>query len=66
MFYFCNVSSGGAATKVIGRSQTLSVEAPCRCLRPVEVDLQHGCAKTLNLKIDLVAMDFPLSIVNCG
>eukprot|EP00435_Cladocopium_sp_Y103_P022717 s877_g5.t1 len=26
MFYFCNVSSGGAATKVIGRSQTLSVE----------------------------------------
>jgi len=25
-FYFCNVSSGGAATKVIGRSQTLSVE----------------------------------------
>ena len=27
MFYFCNVSSGGAATKVIGRSQTLSVEA---------------------------------------
>lgn len=26
MFYFCNVGSGGAATKVIGRSQTLSVE----------------------------------------
>jgi hypothetical protein len=26
MFYFCNVSSGGASTKVIGRSQTLSVE----------------------------------------
>mmetsp|Transcript_82907 Transcript_82907/g.231187 ORF Transcript_82907/g.231187 Transcript_82907/m.231187 type:complete len:278 (-) Transcript_82907:60-893(-) len=25
-FYFCNVSSGGASTKVIGRSQTLSVE----------------------------------------
>lgn len=25
-FYFCNISSGGAATKVIGRSQTLSVE----------------------------------------
>lgn len=26
MFYFCNISSGGASTKVIGRSQTLSVE----------------------------------------
>jgi len=26
MFYFCNVSSGGQSTKVIGRSQTLSVE----------------------------------------
>eukprot|EP00927_Polykrikos_kofoidii_P055450 TRINITY_DN496_c0_g1_i1.p1 TRINITY_DN496_c0_g1~~TRINITY_DN496_c0_g1_i1.p1 ORF type:complete len:288 (-),score=52.33 TRINITY_DN496_c0_g1_i1:68-931(-) len=25
-FYFCNVSSGGASTKVVGRSQTLSVE----------------------------------------
>jgi len=26
MFYFCNVSTGGASTKVIGRSQTLSAE----------------------------------------
>ncbi|CAK0884118.1 unnamed protein product, partial [Prorocentrum cordatum] len=35
-FYFCNVSSGGASTKVIGRSQTLSVEVGITTI------LRHG------------------------
>jgi hypothetical protein len=37
MFYFANVSSGGATTKVIGRSQTLSVEVGISTILTVTV-----------------------------
>lgn len=70
MFYFCNVSSGGAATKVIGRSQTLSVEAPCRHLQLkwIYIRLHHDHQSQDWFGGDgWIFMDFPLSIVvNCG
>ena len=54
MFYFCNVGSGGAATKVIGRSQTLSVEVGITTVAASECALfQHffGCSKSEKIQI---------------
>ncbi|CAJ1406170.1 unnamed protein product [Effrenium voratum] len=64
MFYFCNVSSGGAATKVIGRSQTLSVEVGIttvltftvyECPEPVFTPETARCLGLLRVPIERLA-----------
>mmetsp|Transcript_24210 Transcript_24210/g.75331 ORF Transcript_24210/g.75331 Transcript_24210/m.75331 type:complete len:280 (-) Transcript_24210:8-847(-) len=63
-FYFCNVSSGGASTKVIGRSQTLSVEVgittvlSCtvyECPEPVFTPETARCLGVLRVPIERLA-----------
>jgi len=63
-FYFCNVSSGGASTKVIGRSQTLSVEVgittilSCtvyECPEPVFTPETARCLGILRIPIERLA-----------
>jgi len=63
-FYFCNVSSGGASTKVIGRSQTLSVEVgittvlSCtvyECPEPVFTPETARCLGVLRIPIERLA-----------
>eukprot|EP00445_Apocalathium_hangoei_P015227 CAMPEP_0203869866 /NCGR_PEP_ID=MMETSP0359-20131031/17948_1 /ASSEMBLY_ACC=CAM_ASM_000338 /TAXON_ID=268821 /ORGANISM="Scrippsiella Hangoei, Strain SHTV-5" /LENGTH=263 /DNA_ID=CAMNT_0050788529 /DNA_START=77 /DNA_END=868 /DNA_ORIENTATION=+ len=63
-FYFCNVSSGGASTKVIGRSQTLSVEVgittvlSCtvyECPEPVFTPETARCLGILRVPIERLA-----------
>ncbi|CAE7882834.1 mask [Symbiodinium microadriaticum] len=64
MFYFCNVSSGGAATKVIGRSQTLSVEVGIttvlsftvyECPEPVFTPETARCLGLLRVPVERLA-----------
>jgi len=64
MFYFCNVSSGGASTKVIGRSQTLSVEVGIttiltvtvyECPEPVFTPETARCLGVLRVPIERLA-----------
>eukprot|EP00929_Paragymnodinium_shiwhaense_P016483 TRINITY_DN124875_c0_g1_i1.p1 TRINITY_DN124875_c0_g1~~TRINITY_DN124875_c0_g1_i1.p1 ORF type:complete len:299 (-),score=62.19 TRINITY_DN124875_c0_g1_i1:72-968(-) len=64
MFYFCNVSSGGASTKVIGRSQTLSVEVGIttvltmtvyECPEPVFTPETARCLGILRIPIERLA-----------
>jgi len=64
MFYFCNVSSGGASTKVVGRSQTLSVEVgittvlSCtvyECPEPVFTPETARCLGILRVPIERLA-----------
>jgi len=64
MFYFCNVSSGGASTKVIGRSQTLSVEVGIttiltmtvyECPEPVFTPETARCVGILRVPIERLA-----------
>eukprot|EP00434_Breviolum_minutum_P041145 symbB.v1.2.036598.t1/scaffold5203.1/size29885/5 len=64
MFYFCNVSSGGAATKVIGRSQTLSVEVSIttvlsftvyECPEPVFTPETARCLGLLRVPVERLA-----------
>ena len=64
MFYFCNVSSGGAATKVIGRSQTLSVEVSINtvlsftvyeCPEPVFTPETARCLGLLRVPVERLA-----------
>mmetsp|Transcript_73823 Transcript_73823/g.213863 ORF Transcript_73823/g.213863 Transcript_73823/m.213863 type:complete len:271 (+) Transcript_73823:109-921(+) len=63
-FYFCNVSSGGASTKVIGRSQTLSVEVGIttvlsltvyECPEPVFTPETARCLGLLRVPIERLA-----------
>mmetsp|Transcript_499 Transcript_499/g.1509 ORF Transcript_499/g.1509 Transcript_499/m.1509 type:complete len:277 (-) Transcript_499:313-1143(-) len=63
-FYFCNVSSGGASTKVIGRSQTLSVEVGIttilsltvyECPEPVFTPETARCLGVLRVPIERLA-----------
>mmetsp|Transcript_422 Transcript_422/g.756 ORF Transcript_422/g.756 Transcript_422/m.756 type:complete len:280 (+) Transcript_422:117-956(+) len=63
-FYFCNVSSGGASTKVIGRSQTLSVEVGIttvlsmtvyECPEPVFTPETARCLGVLRIPIERLA-----------
>jgi hypothetical protein len=63
-FYFCNVSSGGASTKVIGRSQTLSVEVGIttvlsatvyECPEPVFTPETVRCLGVLRIPIERLA-----------
>jgi hypothetical protein len=63
-FYFCNVSSGGAATKVIGRSQTLSCEVGIttvlsvtvyECPEPVFTPETARCLGVLRIPIERLA-----------
>jgi hypothetical protein len=63
-FYFCNISSGGASTKVIGRSQTLSVEVgittilSCtvyECPEPVFTPETARCLGILRVPIERLA-----------
>lgn len=63
-FYFCNVSSGGASTKVIGRSQTLSVEVGIttiltitvyECPEPVFTPETARCLGILRIPIERLA-----------
>jgi hypothetical protein len=63
-FYFCNVSSGGASTKVIGRSQTLSVEVGIttvlamtvyECPEPVFTPETARCLGILRVPIERLA-----------
>jgi len=63
-FYFCNVSSGGASTKVIGRSQTLSVEVGIttilsmivyECPEPVFTPETARCLGLLRIPIERLA-----------
>jgi len=63
-FYFCNVGSGGASTKVIGRSQTLSVEAGIttilsiivyECPEPVFTPETARCLGVLRVPIERLA-----------
>jgi hypothetical protein len=63
-FYFCNIGSGGASTKVIGRSQTLSVEAAIttilsvivyECPEPVFTPETARCLGTLRVPIERLA-----------
>jgi len=64
MFYFANVGSGGAATKVIGRSQTLSVEVGIttiisvivyECPEPVFTPETARCLGVLRIPIERLA-----------
>lgn len=64
MFYFCNVGSGGASTKVIGRSQTLSVEVGIttilslivyECPEPVFTPETARCLGVLRIPIERLA-----------
>jgi len=64
MFYFCNVSSGGASTKVIGRSQTLSVEVGIttiltmtvyECPEPVFTPETARCVGIIRIPIERLA-----------
>lgn len=64
MFYFCNVGSGGAATKVIGRSQTLSVEVGIttvltmivyECPEPVFTPETARCLGVLRIPMERLA-----------
>ncbi|CAE7914683.1 unnamed protein product, partial [Symbiodinium sp. KB8] len=64
MFYFCNVGSGGAATKVIGRSQTLSVEVGIttvltlivyECPEPVFTPETARCLGVLRVPVERLA-----------
>eukprot|EP00440_Ansanella_granifera_P043393 gb/GFBE01047039.1/.p1 GENE.gb/GFBE01047039.1/~~gb/GFBE01047039.1/.p1 ORF type:complete len:269 (+),score=60.13 gb/GFBE01047039.1/:1-807(+) len=64
MFYFCNVGSGGASTKVIGRSQTLSVEVGIttvlsmivyECPEPVFTPETARCLGVLRVPIERLA-----------
>jgi len=63
-FYFCNVGSGGASTKVIGRSQTLSVEVGIttilsiivyECPEPVFTPETARCLGVLRIPIERLA-----------
>jgi len=63
-FYFCNVSSGGASTKVIGRSQTLSVEVGIttvlsmtvyECPEPVFTPETARCLGVLRIPVERLA-----------
>lgn len=63
-FYFCNVSSGGASTKVIGRSQTLSVEVGIttvlslivyECPEPVFTPETARCLGVLRVPVERLA-----------
>jgi len=63
-FYFCNVSSGGASTKVIGRSQTLSVEVGIttiltmtvyECPEPVFTPETGRCVGVLRIPVERMA-----------
>jgi len=63
-FYFCNVGSGGASTKVIGRSQTLSVEVGVttvlsvivyECPEPVFTPETARCLGVLRIPIERLA-----------
>jgi len=63
-FYFCNVSSGGASTKVIGRSQTLSVEVGIttilsmivyECPEPVFTPETARCLGILRIPVERLA-----------
>jgi hypothetical protein len=63
-FYFCNVGSGGASTKVIGRSQTLSVEVGIttvltmtvyECPEPVFTPETARCLGVLRVPIERLA-----------
>lgn len=63
-FYFCNISSGGASTKVIGRSQTLSVEVGIttvlslivyECPEPVFTPETSRCLGILRIPIERLA-----------
>jgi len=63
-FYFCNVGTGGASTKVIGRSQTLSVEAGIttiisvivyECPEPVFTPETARCLGILRVPIERMA-----------
>eukprot|EP00443_Scrippsiella_acuminata_P048456 CAMPEP_0115225020 /NCGR_PEP_ID=MMETSP0270-20121206/29882_1 /TAXON_ID=71861 /ORGANISM="Scrippsiella trochoidea, Strain CCMP3099" /LENGTH=257 /DNA_ID=CAMNT_0002639363 /DNA_START=152 /DNA_END=925 /DNA_ORIENTATION=- len=63
-FYFCNVSSGGASTKVIGRSQTISVEVGIttvlsltvyECPEPVFTPETARCLGILRVPIERLA-----------
>jgi hypothetical protein len=63
-FYFCNISSGGASTKVIGRSQTLSVEVGIttilslsiyECPEPVFTPETARCVGLLRIPIERLA-----------
>lgn len=63
-YYFCNVSSGGASTKVIGRSQTLSVEVGIttvlvltvyECPEPVFTPETARCLGVLRIPIERLA-----------
>eukprot|EP00812_Abedinium_dasypus_P005158 NODE_1645_length_1095_cov_284.638462.p1 GENE.NODE_1645_length_1095_cov_284.638462~~NODE_1645_length_1095_cov_284.638462.p1 ORF type:complete len:297 (-),score=66.99 NODE_1645_length_1095_cov_284.638462:203-1000(-) len=63
-FYFYNVSSGGAATKVIGRSQTLSVEVGIttlltmtvyECPEPVFTPETARCVGLIRIPIERLA-----------
>jgi len=63
-FYFCNVSSGGASSKVIGRSQTLSVEVGIttiisvivyECPEPVFTPETARCLGVLRVPIERLA-----------
>lgn len=63
-FYFCNISSGGASTKVIGRSQTLSVEVGIttvlcmtvyECPEPVFTPETARCLGLLRIPIERLA-----------
>jgi len=63
-FYFANVSSGGASTKVVGRSQTLSVEVGIttvltitvyECPEPVFTPEHARCLGLLRIPIERLA-----------
>jgi len=63
-FYFANVSSGGASTKVVGRSQTLSVEVGIttvltitvyECPEPVFTPEHARCLGILRIPIERLA-----------
>lgn len=63
-FYFCNISSGGASTKVIGRSQTLSVEVGIttvltitvyECPEPVFTPETARCLGVLRIPLERLA-----------
>lgn len=64
MFYFANISSGGASTKVIGRSQTISVEVGIttvlsftvyECPEPVFTPETARCLGVLRIPIERLA-----------
>jgi len=63
-FYFANISSGGASTKVVGRSQTLSVEVGIttvltitvyECPEPVFTPEHARCLGLLRIPIERLA-----------